>query len=199
MAQPEDVEEVWALVLKVYPKARNETSQMLADILDAWKFLLGDLPSDVLRAAVTTYLAERHEWRPLPGHIREIAFDLTSPYGGMTPEERALYVWQDVNEIAREGTYHRNLDDLAAEVIDRLGGWSQFSRERTCHYEGVWWRSNFLKLYAALARQQERERRMLPSVREVRQLYAPPPRPALAAGDEDLDDAKAEDVREEEL
>ena len=125
--------------------------------------ILGDLDSDLLKAATLQIASEARPFFPAPGEIRQCAFDLVDRQAGIPT---AWDAWAEVSK--RFGTHgHARLPEfshpLIKSAVDGVGGW----RELCMSTNAVADRARFAQAYETLAKRGRAQARMLPEVHEV--------------------------------
>ena len=126
---------------------------------------LGDLPTDQLKAAVQSYIAQDTPWPPSAGQLRNAAFDLIE-----TVENKldANLAWGEVvKKLGADG--HIRIPQFSDPTIDAsveaIGGWRYicFSPESAM----VSNRARFVTAYEVLVKRTRDNERMLPQVRDI--------------------------------
>jgi len=124
--------------------------------------LLGDMPTDTLRAAVKACCSEiGRAFAPSPGEIREAAVGLHVKAAG-TPD--AYTAWTEVlEEISRTGSYHEPsfTSPLVAKAVDCLG-WRNLCLSENIMVE----RAHFFKIYEAYYQRAQEDAAELPILTE---------------------------------
>lgn len=108
--------------LAAYPShtARLSDAQ-IRDMQEVWLEMLGDLPADLLAAAVRSHI-ERSQWLPSVAEIRQAAVRLMRQ--GSPAQESAIDAWGSVKrEVRRVGSYGAPyfVNPITARVVQRMG------------------------------------------------------------------------------
>lgn len=108
--------------LAAYPShtARLSDAQ-IRDMQEVWLEMLGDLPADLLAAAVRSHI-ERSQWLPSVAEIRQAAVKLMRQ--GSPAQESAIDAWGSVKrEVRRVGSYGAPyfVNPITARVVQRMG------------------------------------------------------------------------------
>lgn len=115
-------------------------------LLEAYWIGLNDLAqADLARAAAAAIRTAKY--MPTPADLRGLA-------GEMTPETRAVYAWESVQEAIAVAGYGRSVDfddPLVNATLRNLGGWERFI-ERLEQEGPTWPRKDFERAYCSFAR-----------------------------------------------
>lgn len=179
MATPFEIQQVYNLLAVNYPAhvAKLREGDM-RDQIALWVQLLGDLPSDVLKAAALQHMAVS-QWFPAVAELRQQAGALTAP-----PAQAAIEAWGTVTAAMASTRYYRYADGfhefpkfadpVTQRVVDALG-WGNLCGSE----DGAADRARFLQGYEAVAKRHETERGILPVVAELRRRLAMQQTPQL--------------------
>jgi len=163
--------------------------------LEVYYDLLGDLPADVLQAAVTrAAMDHRFASLPLPGELRELADEIMHP-GQLSAAEAwnlastaALRIGWPMLALCIQGksTPSRITKEFAKLPKDVIKAIQFFGVSEFCGARTDFMRSQWLKIYETIARREQRQRMLPPGLRTVLAnlgdnwaLPAGPGRPAL--------------------
>lgn len=95
MAERKDIAAIQARLIASYPNYHPADHALVSQV---WLEILGDLPSDLLKAAVLQYSSESHDFAPSAGTIRAYAFRIQAEAAGV-PD-----AYQAYNEVATKPT-----------------------------------------------------------------------------------------------
>lgn len=162
MANEHDVEAIFRLLMVNYQYFGRETApEGLADMVDIWKQLLGDIPTDVLRAAALQHIAS-NRYFPQVSELRDLAINIMHP-STTSPVE----AWGEVvKQIHHTGYYGipQFTDENTAEVVRQLG-WQNICMSEMPAAD----RARFIEAYTAISGRQRTQMSMLPEVRQLAQ------------------------------
>jgi len=151
-----EVRALIAFCVTALPGLTVPPEPQLSRMVAVWTDLLGDLPTDVARAAVRRVLMEQTgAWWPTPGAIRHAAAQLMQP---ARPSVEAA--WGQVQGAVRRYGYYQpdaalaTLDPPVRAVAEALG-W-----EAICLGDPDVLRGQFARYYAAAAEGVDRARRL---------------------------------------
>lgn len=91
--------------------------ESISDVADLWAAVLGDIPSEAVKAAYAVYMAEGREFAPNPSQLREIIYR-QAHRDDMTEAE----AWGLVSKAIRNGIYNaeeefKNLPELVQKAV----------------------------------------------------------------------------------
>jgi hypothetical protein len=177
MIETGDFLAVMRVLDKAYPRFKldEETTEVYYQIL-------GDLPLELLKAAVIDYVSSDSPWCPSAGQLRAAAFRLVEHEEG---KKSAGEAWGEVmRKVGEEGYICApQFDDpLIARALQGIGGWRELCFSPEEHLMAA--RARFFQVYETLQERQRHERRMLPAVRETVARLAAGGFMEIGAGDE---------------
>lgn len=170
MASRVEVAKVIAVLEAGFPAFRSNVP--IAQVVDVWAQVLGDLDATGLLRAATSYL-EGHTFFPSVGELRARYFELGETANGIPAAQEA---WSEVKHAFRRGfsrwhapTAETWTHPLVHRALDCIGGWYALCDSENDAAD----RARFIEAYnVLLGRERDRER-MLPQVREyIEQLAA---------------------------
>lgn len=127
--------------------------------------LLGDIPGEVLDAAVMQVIA-RHVYNTVPSvaEIRNMAFEIARGEGDVLS---AYAAWEEVKRALHEARPEQHVwsNPLVEKAINGVGGIRAFGQSDVD--DEVSWRAQFVRAYESFVQRAANEARMLPGVRAV--------------------------------
>lgn len=132
---------------------------------EVYALVLADLDPDLLEQAVVFLLSEPREFAPMPGHIRQAAFQLIDL---LDDHPDAYTSWSQVNEHFRDPS--EPIHPFTREVADLIGGLRMIGLSQNTPAE----RARFIDAHRALDERRKREQRMLPATRNFIHGLPPP-------------------------
>jgi len=135
------------------------------DMLEAYHAILGDLPSDLLKAAALQLASESRAFFPSAGELRSAAFELIERRDGVPSAPEA---WGEVKAQIGAVGYVGSPEfshALIAEAV-RIIGW----RDLCISENQMSDRARFIQAYEALQKRRRTEVAMLPQVRDALRL-----------------------------
>ena len=138
------------------------------DTVSVYYEVLGDLPLDLLQAAVLQWISSDSPWPPSPGQLRAAAFKL------IEHTERRLTAGEAWKEALDKIDYYKPpkpedfTDPLVFEALESIGGNRRLCMSREDSLTSS--RARFIQAYEALRGRERTETRMLPRVRELASL-----------------------------
>lgn len=158
MTNRAEVAQLLGILNVAYPHRAMDAEQLKLAV-PVWSDLLGDLPFNILKIAVTQHCTES-QWFPSVAEIRKAAFELMAPDEDMvTP----LEAWSEAKRAAVDAN-HQWSSAIVKQAFDAIGGRGYF--RYALQESEMADRSRFVQAFEVLQKRQRYERRMLPAVRE---------------------------------
>lgn len=140
------------------------------DTVSVYYEVLGDLPLDLLQAAVLQWISSDSPWPPSPGQLRAAAFKLIEhTEGRLTAGEAWKEALDKINSWNPPGAEDFS-DPLVYEALESIGGNRLLCMSMEDSLTSS--RARFIQAYEALRGRERTETRMLPQVRELATLMA---------------------------
>ncbi len=136
--------------------------QLKEETLIAYRSVLDDLPSEILRAAALQ-IGATSKWFPAASELRATAWELIEREHGVPSAPDA---WAEVTDAMwRIGIYHQPKfsHDLVQRAVDAIGGWTNLCMSEQATAD----RARFFESYSILLDRARTDARMLPAVRKV--------------------------------
>ena len=150
---------ILAQLFASYPNS-NANEQTVA----MYDRLLADIPDEILQTVVYHAISES-KILPTIAEIRESAYSTTHP-NRLTAIEAWETVKTQMRRVGWVGTPRFN-DEITAQVVKSLG-WRYLCSSENEMAD----RAHFCKAFDAMAQRQETDAKLLPEVRELRQIMA---------------------------
>jgi len=147
---------ILAILEGMYPRFKLEPRAV-----EAYYAILGDLPTDLLKAATLQIGSEARPFFPAAGELRQVAFDLIDQQAGVP---NAWDAWTEVcRKIGVDGHVHTPefSHPLVSQTIDAVGGWLTLCMSENSVAD----RARFVQAYEVLSKRECYRVRMLPQVR----------------------------------
>lgn len=157
MASPEAVAWMTAVFDEVWPRQAASDKGM-----EVYLFVLKDIPDADLRLAVEQLVASA-TFRPVPAEVRTTALSMR-----MSALPSAYEAWAEVKRHLQAGHARDEWQPLTLQALRGIGGFEAFGMSDRA--DESYWLNQFVKSYEVLAQRTREEARMLPEVRERRQL-----------------------------
>jgi len=158
MATLEDVTKVMAFLAALWPR-----EEIGPPTIKAYYTVLKDLPGDAVQAAAEQ-CAGSATFFPKAAEIRTAAFDLIQ--GDDLP--LAMEGWEQVTRYWGGQTVE--FHSLTCDTINRMGGMRRLGQ--TLDKDLPFVRAQFIKTFETLRNREVEDRRMLPAVRDYKQIAA---------------------------
>ena len=159
MATLEEVTKVMAFLAALWPR-----ESITMPTIKAYAMILKDVPADAVAAAAEAIGSEASPFFPKAGEIRQRAFELTD--GDDLP--LAMEGWQQLADKWR-GRYVE-FWPLTERTIQAMGGMRRLGT--TTEKDLPFIRAQFIKTFETFRNRAVEDRRMLPVVKEFKQLQA---------------------------
>lgn len=105
-----------ARLMVTYPNYNPKDHALAADV---WLETVGDLPPELVKAALSQYTSEAHDFAPAPGTIRQYAIHLQARADGVPTAAAAMQEVTDMPPKMERSTETNERDENGAIIIER--------------------------------------------------------------------------------
>lgn len=160
----DEVKVLFRIIDATYPHTyRND--EVLSDAMSVWAVIFAAVDARLVESALYTYISEKHEFAPTPGHIREIIDKMTNPT--QLSEGDA---WNMVRRAISNGLYgaQEEFDKLPEDVQKAVGSpqwifYAANSADTNMSVES----SNFYRRYRQVIADKKEREAMPPAVKKL--------------------------------
>lgn len=160
-----DWAKIWNLLLIAFPNRReNSEAEREVDTIELYLRLLGDLPTEAVKAAVLAHIG-RSTFFPSIAEIRQGAVGILAGEQGLPlPHEAWAEVKAQVRSVGHYGQPAWS-HPLIGKALDGAGGFQSFCMSDSDQEPS--WRAQFLRAYEQLVSREREDQAMLPEVRRT--------------------------------
>ncbi len=174
MATPTEVKDILDLLNCYFPYYR-EKGYLTDEVVQAYAVALADIPPEALQAGALQYATSRGaEFFPTVSKLREHAIDFMVAAHNLPTAPDA---WGTVRDAIRQLGYMRKPDfsPLIERCIRAVGGWAELCTSENIPAD----RARFIQAYDRIVEQELIGLQMLPTLKQLSELYAETYAPAM--------------------